>query len=220
MSSPLQLQLPSNLNVSSIKNLIFDLGDVLLKVNQNASAVKFQDFKATNPNALPDKFNLFRTGKVNAQDFRAAVRLSTGLPSSVTDAQLDEAWSAILGDFASGRLELIQKLRRDSGYKVYVLSNSDPILTESLNKIIAEHHNERSLDPFFDKVFYSHVIGFEKPDKRAFMSVIDDQRLVPGETLFLDDSAVNIDAATSCGLQAARVDITTDLSPLSRTQEH
>ncbi|KAF9278366.1 hypothetical protein BGZ74_003117 [Mortierella antarctica] len=218
MSSPLQL--PNGLNVSSIKNLIFDLGNVLVKLNQNASAAaEFERLGATNPEARLDNVDLFQTGKLDAQAFRAAVRLSTGLPSSVTDAQFDKAWSAILANFPRGRLELVQKLRRDSGYKVYVLSNSDTILTERLDKIIDKHHNERSLDPFFDKVFYSHEIGHLKPHKPAFMYVIDDLRLVPGETLLMDDSAENINAATSCGLQAVQIDITTNLNLLSRAPE-
>lgn len=218
MSSPLQL--PNHLNVNSIKNLLFDLGNVLVKVNQDCSAVKFKELGSTNYAALPGNVvTKFQTGEISSQLFRAAVRASIGLPSRVTDTQFDLAWGARLLKFASGRLELIQRLRRDSshkGYKVYVLSNSDPILTESINKICLRDHNERSLDPFFEKVFYSHEIGFMKPDVAAFMSVINDQHLVPSETLFMDDSAVNIMAARSCGLQAVEVDINTDLSPLRK----
>lgn len=215
MSSPLQL--PNHLNVNSIKNLLFDLGNVLVKVNQDCSAVKFKELESTNYAALPGNVvTKFQTGKISSQLFRATVRASIGLPSRVTDTQFDLAWGALLLKFASDRLELIQQLRRNSSYKVYVLSNSDPILTESMNKICLRDHNERSLDPFFEKVFYSHEIGFMKPDVAAFMFVINDQHLVPSETLFMDDSAVNIMAARSCGLQAVEVDINTDLRPLRR----
>ncbi|KAG0086243.1 hypothetical protein BGZ92_008288 [Podila epicladia] len=202
------LQLPNDLNVSSIKNLIFDLGNVLVEVDQNATAKKFQKLGATNFH-VPDAVVNFQRGRLSAQDFRTAVRLSPGLHSSVTDAQIDEAWSALLINFTSGRLDLIQKLRRDSGYKLYVLSNSDSILAERLNKIISAHHNGRSLDSFFDKT--THL----KPERPAYMTVIDEQHLVPNETLFMDDSIENINAAKSCGLYAVQVDIKTDLSPLS-----
>ncbi|KAG0095640.1 hypothetical protein BGZ93_005646 [Podila epicladia] len=187
------LQLPNDLNVSSIKNLIFDLGNVLVEVDQNATAKKFQKLGATNFH-VPDAVVNFQRGRLSAQDFRTAVRLSPGLHSSVTDAQIDEAWSALLINFTSGRLDLIQKLRRDSGYKLYVLSNSDSILAERLNKIISAHHNGQ---------------------RPAYMTVIDEQHLVPNETLFMDDSIENINAAKSCGLYAVQVDIKTDLSPLS-----
>ncbi|KAG0039514.1 hypothetical protein BGZ82_007909 [Podila clonocystis] len=215
MSSPLQL--PNHLNVTSIKNLIFDLGNVLVEVNQDGSAVKFEELRSTNYAALPKNVvTEFQTGKISSQHFRTTVRASIGLPSRVTDTQFDHAWGAVLVKIASGRMELIQRLRRDSSYKVYVLSNSDPILTKCLNKICLREHHEHSLDPFFEKIFYSHVIGFMKPDVRAFKFVINDQHLVPGETLFMDDSAENIRAASSCGLQAVKVDIDTDLRPLRK----
>ncbi|KAG0014028.1 hypothetical protein BGZ81_000711 [Podila clonocystis] len=212
------LQLPNHLNINSIKNLIFDLGNVLVKINQNGSAVEFKKLGAANFAALPgDVITAFQTGKINSQQFRAAVRASIGLPSHVTDMEFDQAWSAPLLKFASGRLELIQQLRTDSGYnKVYVLSNSDPILTECMNNICLRDYHEHSLDPFFDKVFYSHEIGWMKPYEPVFKFVINDQHLVPGETLFMDDSADNIRAARSCGLQAVEVDINTDLSPLRK----
>ncbi|KAF9305533.1 hypothetical protein BG003_001340, partial [Podila horticola] len=159
------LQLPNHLNVNSIKNLIFDLGNVLVEINQNGSAVEFDRLGATNFAALPENVvTKFQTGKISSQQFRATVRASIGLPSHVTDMQFDQAWSAPLLKFANGCLELIHQLRRDSGYTVYVLSNSDSILTECVNKICLRDHHEGSLDPFFEKVFYSHEIGFMKPD--------------------------------------------------------
>ncbi|KAG0012487.1 hypothetical protein BGZ81_001560, partial [Podila clonocystis] len=213
MSYPLQL--PSHLNVNSIKNLLFDLGNVLVEVNQDCSAIKFEELGSINYSNLPENAVIqFQTGKISARYFRATVRTYIGLPSHVTDAEFDQAWSAPVLKFASGRLELIHELRRNPGYNVYVLSNSDPIITECMNKICFRDYNKHSLDPFFEKVFYSHEIGFMKPDPAAFTFIINNQRLVPGETLLMDDSAVNVMAARSCGLQAVEVDINTDLSLL------
>ncbi|KAG0301976.1 hypothetical protein BGZ98_007892 [Dissophora globulifera] len=209
------LQLPYHLKINTIKNLLFDLGNVLVEVDPNRSAVEFQKLGTTNFKLPPgDDFNDFETGKISPQCFRTIVRASMSLSSHVTDAQFDVAWGAPLLKFACGRLELIQQLRKD--YKVYVLSNSDHILTESMNKICFRDYKKDSLDPFFEKVFYSHEIGYKKPDEEAFEHVIEDQHLVPGETLFMDDSALNIMAARSCGLQAVQVDINTDLRSLER----
>ncbi|KAF9921733.1 hypothetical protein BGZ67_000273 [Mortierella alpina] len=213
---PSPSQLPNNLNFNSIRNLIFDLGNVLVNVNSAAVEINFTRLGATNfsgldlqPGGVVDRF---QTGEMSARDFRDTFRTSIGLPSHVTDAQFDQAWSSPLLKFASDRLELIQTLR--SHYKVYVLSNTDSILNERLNDIYAMDHHERSLDSLFEKVFYSHETGFLKPDVKAFKNVIDDQHLVPGDTLFMDDSAVNVAAAKWCGLQAVKVDVNTDLSSL------
>ncbi|KAF9976434.1 hypothetical protein BGZ75_000242 [Mortierella antarctica] len=216
-------QLPNNLNISSIRNLIFDLGNVLVDLNPAAVEIVFTQLGATNFSALYSAdprsrgvVDLFQTGEMSARDFRDTVRTSIGLPSHVTDVQFDQAWSSLLLKFASGRLELIQTLRRDSHYKVYVLSNSDSILTKRLNDIYAMDHHDGSLDSLFEKVFYSHKTGFLKPDMKAFKNVIDDQHLVPGDTLFMDDADVNVKAAKSCGLQAVEVDVKTNLKTLTK----
>ncbi|KAG0080666.1 hypothetical protein BGZ92_000518, partial [Podila epicladia] len=96
--------------------------------DRNASAAKFKTFRATNPYAPTIDVAKFQKGNMSTQDTLATARSSTALPSCVTDAQFDEACSGLLLDSASGRLELIQRFRRESGYKVYVLSNSDPSL--------------------------------------------------------------------------------------------
>ncbi|KAF9921109.1 hypothetical protein BGZ67_000751, partial [Mortierella alpina] len=88
-----------------------------------------------------------------------------------------------------------------------------------LNDIYAMDHHERSLSSLFEKVFYSHETGFLKPDVKAFKNVIDDQHLVPGDTLFMDDSAANVSAAKSCGLKAIKVDVNTNLNTLARRDQ-
>ncbi|KAF9921408.1 hypothetical protein BGZ67_000533 [Mortierella alpina] len=214
---PSPMQLPNNLNISSIRNLIFDLGNVLVDIKPAAHEVEFKRLGATNFALFPALWSRgvvdrFQTGEMSARDFRDTVRTFIGLPRHVTDAQFDKAWSSILLQFASGRLDLIQTLR--SHYKVYVLSNTDSILNERLNSIYTKDHHGHSLDSLFEKEFYSHETGLLKPDVPAFKNVIDDQHLVPGDTLLMDDSDANVSAAKSCGLQAVKVDVNTDLSTL------
>ncbi|KAF9971201.1 hypothetical protein BGZ73_005899 [Actinomortierella ambigua] len=163
------LQLPNGLNVNSIKNLIFDLGNVVVDIDPGASEALFTKLGATNfPNLPPNVHPQFVTGNINAQHFRAVARTSFGLPGIVTDAEFDHAWSAPILAIPRDRLELLEELRGNSGYKVYVLSNSDPILTERLNKIHLMHHNQYPLDSLFDKIFYSFEIGCRKPDEEAY----------------------------------------------------
>jgi putative hydrolase of the HAD superfamily len=44
-----------------------------------------------------------------------------------------------------------------------------------------------------------------KPDERIFKKVLKASRLIPEETLFLDDSDLNVQAARSVGLQAVLI---------------
>ncbi|KAF9906269.1 hypothetical protein EC991_000832 [Linnemannia zychae] len=201
----------------SLKALIFDLGNVLLRLNQSATAEGFKSLGATNFPTLAQHHTSqtivdVETGKITPQEFRSTVRSSIGLPESVTDDQFDVAWNAMLLDFPKGRLELMNTLRKDYGYKVFLLSNTNAIHIEYIDRVCLKDYKEASLDPFFDKVYYSHGIGYRKPSKEAFEHILKDQGLQAGECLFLDDMPENVEAAKACGLQAAQVDAETDLS--------
>ncbi|KAG0273721.1 hypothetical protein BGZ95_010484 [Linnemannia exigua] len=201
----------------SLKALIFDLGNVLLRLNQSATAEGFKSLGATNFPTLSQHHNSqtiveIETGKITPQEFRSAIRTSIGLPDTVTDTQFDAAWNAMLLDFPKGRLELMSTLRKEYGYKVFLLSNTNAIHIEYIDRVCLKDYKEESLDPFFDKVYYSHGIGYRKPSKEAFEIILKDQGLQAEECLFLDDMPENVEAAKACGLQAAQVDAETDLS--------
>ncbi|KAG0282725.1 hypothetical protein BGZ96_000184 [Linnemannia gamsii] len=200
----------------SLKALIFDLGNVLLRLNQSATAEGFKALGATNFPTLSQHHNSqiivdFETGKISPEEFRTSIRTSIGLPESVTNTQFDAAWNAMLLDFPKGRLELMRTLKKEYGYKVYLLSNTNSIHIEYINQVCLQGYKEETLDPFFDKVYYSHGIGARKPSKEAFEFILRDQELEAGECLFLDDMPENVEAAKVCGLQAAQVDAETDL---------
>ncbi|KAG0350781.1 hypothetical protein BG005_009680 [Podila minutissima] len=201
----------------SIKNLIFDLGNVILRLDQQATARGFKDLGAASFPNLAQHGNHativdYETGKISAEEFRKTVRANIGLPATVSDEQFDQAWNAMLLDFPKGRLELMRTLKEDFGYKVYLLSNTNAIHIEYVDKICLKDYKEDSLHPFFDKVYYSHDIGYRKPSAEAFEVILKDQGLEAGETLFLDDMPENVAAAKACGLQATQVDAETDLS--------
>ena len=44
----------------------------------------------------------------------------------------------------------------------------------------------------FKKVYYSHEIGFRKPNKEAFQLILDENNLNADEVLFIDDSTQHI----------------------------
>ncbi|KAG0298214.1 hypothetical protein BGZ97_004146 [Linnemannia gamsii] len=200
----------------SLKALIFDLGNVLLRLNQSATAEGFKALGATNFPTLSQHHNSqiivdFETGKISPEEFRTSIRTSLGLPESVTDIQFDAAWNAMLLDFPKDRLELMRTLKKEYGYKVYLLSNTNSIHIEYVDQVCLQGYEEATLHPFFDKVYYSHEIGARKPTKEAFEFILRDQNLEAGECLFLDDMPENVEAAKVCGLQAAQVDAETDL---------
>ncbi|KAF9115830.1 hypothetical protein BGX27_006261 [Mortierella sp. AM989] len=201
----------------SIKNLIFDLGNVILRIDQDGSANSFNALGATNFPTFARHHELpaivdYEVGKITAPEFRSSIRSSTNLPDTVTDEEFDKAWNAMLKGFPTGRLEFVRELKKDYGYKVYLLSNTNAIHIEYVDKVCLKDYKEDSLHPFFDKIYYSQDIGYRKPSKEAFEHILKDQNLVASETLFLDDVLMNVEAAKKCGLQAAQVEADTDLS--------
>lgn len=52
----------------------------------------------------------------------------------------------------------------------------------------------------FDHEYYSHALGFKKPDARYFEEVIAHGRFDPRATLFIDDREENVAAAIEAGL--------------------
>ncbi|SDR72474.1 putative hydrolase of the HAD superfamily [Friedmanniella luteola] len=63
-------------------------------------------------------------------------------------------------------------------------------------------HENLPYDEVFDAHFYSCEIGLAKPDPAYFTHVLEALGLAPGEALFLDDTAANVEAAAGLGIHA------------------
>ncbi|WP_343700612.1 HAD family phosphatase [Chitinophaga sp.] len=189
--------------MQGIKNIIFDLGGVLLNINYQLTNKAFTDLGVKNFTELYSQFHanaLFEnleTGRVSDEDFVAQLR--PHIPGHVTDQQVLDAWNAMLLDFPLARLQLLQQLRLH--YNLYLLSNTNAIHLREVNKILEQSRGIPSLAAFFDKSYYSHLIGFRKPEKEAYQVILDENNLRPEETLFIDDTLPNVDAASHLGIQ-------------------
>jgi putative hydrolase of the HAD superfamily len=62
------------------------------------------------------------------------------------------------------------------------------------------------LDDLFLSTFYSHEIGFRKPDPMSFMKVMKDSAISPETTLFVDDLKANTDAAEKLGMKVLQIE--------------
>lgn len=59
-------------------------------------------------------------------------------------------------------------------------------------------------DEMFEHSFLSYRMGLVKPDIEAFLHVVRALDVDPGEILFLDDNAINVEGARAVGLDAHR----------------
>lgn len=189
--------------MKGIKHIIFDLGGVILNINYQLTYTAFGELGVKDFTSLYNQFKgsaLFddlETGKVGRADFLGEMKKH--MPEGVTDEQIIAAWNAMLLDFPLRRLQILQQLRQH--YGLYLLSNTNEIHLEAFNKILQESRGIPSLAAFFDKAYYSHLIGLRKPEKEAYQFVLDENGLDPKETLFIDDTLPNIEGAKLVGLE-------------------
>ena len=95
------------------------------------------------------------------------------------------------------------------GAREMVTALPDPIRVACLSNTNALHWNEQQdaeiVQGLFDIVFLSHEIGMVKPDAEIFWHVVAELACDAGDILFLDDNAMNVEAAQAVGLDAHKV---------------
>jgi glucose-1-phosphatase len=190
-------------DLTNIKNIIFDLGKVLLNLDFDASIKAFQKL-GLSTNVLDNKqaysdpvFYELEVGKVSPDEFCNRVRKVLNNPKA-TNLQIEDAWYAMILDIPAKRVQKVLKLRQN--YQVYLFSNTNQIHIERLHAAFkAEHGIEFRL--LFVSDFYSHEIHARKPDLDSYKKVIELSGVNPKETLFVDDLEKNILGAEKAGLK-------------------
>lgn len=188
--------------LKGIKNIIFDLGGVLLNIDPKKTIEAFGELGMeqlvgdTGLSYDHEIFYLMEQGKVTPEEFRDGVRKL--LPEKVSDSQIDEAWTAMLLDFPAIRVQLVKNLRED--FKIYLFSNTNAIHVKKYHSKFRKQHGFE-VSALFEKDFYSNEIGFRKPSAESFQEIIRLSGIVAAESLFIDDSKANVEAAITSGLK-------------------
>jgi len=191
-----------------IKNIIFDLGDVILNIDVPVASLSFSKLSGREQQEIldlfkeKDLFRQFETGSLDETGFRNYIRELLVFPDW-TDNMIDTAWNSLLLDLPPERVELLKNLR--TRYRLFLLSNTSSIHITQVNKILEAATGVKKLDDLFDKVYLSYEMGLMKPDPAIYQQVLEEQGLVAEETLFLDDNADNIKAAATLGIATIHV---------------
>jgi putative hydrolase of the HAD superfamily len=186
-----------------IKNIIFDLGGVIVEIHYKETIeafknIGFQDFENIYSLIKHNRlFDMLETGKIPAQAFRNELRK---FRNHLTDEQIDNAWNTMIGNMPSTHLPLLRSVKKE--YKTYLLSNTNAIHIDYFIRYLDKKFGYNALADMFDKAYFSHEIGERKPDRQAYETVINDAGLIPNETLFIDDLRINIEGARNVGLLA------------------
>ena len=187
--------------LSDKKSIIFDLGNVVLDIDLNITYKRFRELGFSENNGFINKynqvgfFNDFEEGRINAQQFIHEVK--NRMDRKVKDAEVVNAWNALLLDYEEDRIETILKLKKT--HRVYLLSNTNELHVQNCESRVPL---VGSLENLFHKVYYSYQMNMSKPDANIFLALLKDAGIKPEETLFLDDSPANIKAAESLGIES------------------
>ena len=198
-----------------IKNIVFDLGGVLVDLDFKAAINGLQQAGFANVKEQLMTFNQegifqkFELGEISTEEFRTAIRENSTV--TLTDEEIDALWNAMLLEIPREKLELILDLR--GKYMVYLLSNTNSIHWDYVCKNAFNYRGFRVND-YFEETFLSYEMHLAKPDKAIFEKVLHDANLLPEETLFIDDSEANCKAAEEVGIHAHHYHIGDDLSKI------
>jgi putative hydrolase of the HAD superfamily len=193
---------------------------VIVNIDPQLTAQAFAALSDTDPVDIMELhkstnfFTAYEMGKITDAQFRNEIRLF--LKKDIPDKKIDQAWGALLLDIPEGKVKMLAQARDQ--YSTYLLSNTNHI---HRLKFCRTFHDQtgRELDEYFNKVYYSYKMGKRKPDEDIFIQVMDENNLIPGKTMLIDDSLPNIETAKSLGLKTLHVErnqLKIDLKPNGR----
>ena len=183
------------------KAIIFDLGGVILNINYQNTIDEFLKLGIKNASTFYSKkiqtnlFNQIETGKITTEKFLSELKKET---NNATIYQVKEAWNAMLLDLPKERISLLKKLSQD--YPIFLLSNTNAIHISAIKKYLGESTYANFYN-LFNKVYYSHEIGFRKPNKEPFQLILKENNLKTNEVVFIDDSPQHIEEAKKLGMK-------------------
>ncbi len=190
-------------NIDKIKNIVFDLGNVILNVDFQATETEFkksgfENFEELYTRARQIKlFDQLETGIISPDKFRDELKRMTNIP--VSDEMINYAWNKMILDFPEERIRFLEKLKQN--YRVFLLSNTNKIhfdyYTDNFRKQFGYNFSD-----LFEKMYVSFEVGMRKPNRDIFEFLLRESNLIPEETLFIDDTAEHVEAALKCNINA------------------
>ena len=179
-----------------IKNIVFDFGDIFINLDKKLFAEELQKIHISQESEemLPI-LQQYEMGLVSTDKFLTFFEERL----SVSEDKLKRAWNSILLDFPKERLRFIQNLSESKKYRLFLLSNTNDLHISWIQKNWGmEQYNAFKI--CFEQFYLSHEINLRKPNNNIYEFVLTTNDLAPKETLFIDDTKENTDAAKALGM--------------------
>lgn len=186
----------------AIKNIIFDYGKVIINLDFDLTRIAFEKEGVNNFNSMFTEFShqpffhLFDCGLISEEEFRMHLRTAANL--NLSDSVIDNCWNAMLLDIPKDRMKYIEGIKNK--FNTFLLSNTNSIHLNFISNYLRKEFGIKDIGEKFKKAYYSCQVGMRKPDEKIYQLVLEENKLLPEETLFIDDSAVNVETADKLGL--------------------
>ena len=184
------------------KNIIFDLGNVLVKLNPEGcigafKAIGMGELVDSNPQSEGMKLmSKLGVGMITTEEFCEAARKLT--ETDVTNEEIIDAANKMLVEIPDEKKERLLQLKK-AGYRLFLLSNTIDVHWD----YCVEHlfpYQKYGVEDYFEQCFLSQRMHLAKPNARIYEEVIRQANIHPDETLFIDDLKENCEAAEKLGI--------------------
>lgn len=180
-----------------IKNIIFDFGDVFINLDKEAT---YRELYRLGVEEISEKmiqvYYDYEKGLISTDDFVDYFHNEFAIEKE----DLVKAWNAILLDFPLERLDFLKELTASNKYRLFLLSNTNDMHISWIQKDWGmDLYNE--FKNCFEQFYLSHEIQMRKPNTDIYEFVLEENNLVPSETIFIDDTLENTETAEKLGIK-------------------
>ncbi len=180
-----------------IKTIIFDFGDVF--INLDKPAIERNLIKLGVPSISVNMLHIaseYERGFINTYEL---INYFTHKFSNIKASEFTKAWNSIILDFPERRLQFIEALAKEKKYKLILLSNTNSLhIQKVIQNMGIDCYNR--FKNCFNKFYLSHEIHLSKPNTNIYEFVLNENKLIAYECLFIDDVEENTEAASLLGI--------------------
>jgi putative hydrolase of the HAD superfamily len=186
-----------------IKNIAFDLGGVFIALSYESAIRRFEQIGLRDARSHLDAycqhgiFGDLECGLITADEFRVALSRLVG--RELSSQECFWAWHGYVEAVPQRNLDMLLRLRHE-GYKVCLLSNTNPYMMQWACSAEFDGHGH-PISHYFDHLYLSYECRQMKPSPDIFRTMLEGQKATAAETLFIDDSRRNCEAAQALGIR-------------------
>ncbi len=202
--------------MSKIKNIVFDLGGVIVDLDANRCMAGFKKLgldeiaELINPYHPAAMIGEMEHGDITFHEMCDKMRAYVHR-TDIRDEEISWAYNQLLVGLDRSKLRLLDTLR-ERGYRIYALSNNNPMSIETVREMFRA--DGKTMNDYFDGIYLSFEMHLLKPGREIYEKMILLSGMDPRESLFLDDSEINVNVARELGFSVYKPEVGEDFSPI------